>query len=652
MSDDFNTEAAAEAVAGDDGGGETEPPADDTSDEPVADDESERDVYDVGQYRPNDVVSRTVPLRGQVSKRSERAIRDERLVFVCQRCGTNTPVPQDGDTVTQPYECDGCERQGPFNINEKLSDTIDFQNIRLQELPEKADTGTGSDIDIELTEDLVGRVAPGDRIIVDAEVELRRKGDTRVRNLYGTGETIEPLEADYDDIDIEPHRERIEEIAADNPVEHLVSSIAPSHNGDSHIKKALAFQLFGGVEGDLPDGTQKRGNIHLCLIGDPGAGKSSLMRFVANLMPRAVSTTGQGTSSAGLTAAAVNSDFSDGWSLEAGALVEANGGIATVDELDKMEPADRNGLLQAMSEGEISISKAGINTTLPASATVLAAANPVNGVFDRYKNIADQIGLSPVLLSRFDLAFPMSDEPDKAVDREIAGHMNDTARVAESRAAGEEPDSEYAETVAPDIEPDVLRAYVALGREYNPTLTDAAADELSEDYVNFRQVNDEDGPRPITARSLEALHRLSEASARIHLRDEVTVEDVGRATEIHRKYITTLGMTEEGEFSARKATGADGDSGDTYNADLEKSSRAQPDKMMRRDRLQYICQTIDNLQLPDEEQENPLDGVPEQDILDHMTERNVSENQVVNDLGKLREQSRVIRSPDDQYRTT
>jgi len=194
--------------------------------------------------------------------------------------------------------------------------------------------------------------------------------------------------------------------------DNVKRSIAPSIYGYDEVKEALALQLFSGVSKGLPDGTRIRGDIHILLVGDPGIAKSQLLRYISKLSPRGIYTSGKSSTSAGLTATAVKDELGDGrWTIEAGALVLADKGIACIDEMDKMRSEDRSALHEAMEQQTISVAKAGVMATLKSRCALLAAANPKFGRFDKFEGIAQQINLSPALMSRFDLIFVLTDEP-------------------------------------------------------------------------------------------------------------------------------------------------------------------------------------------------------------------------------------------------
>lgn len=515
-------------------------------------------LYDVGQYRPDDVAGKMIHVRGQVTERSKRNLRDEKVAFECQRCGSTMYVEQRGEGLDEPTECDNCERQGPFRENERKSVMRDFQVIRFQTLPEETDEADPDTITLRLYDDLVGVLRPGDRAILNVVVRPRRKASgSRVKILEGDVKAVELLTADHTDIDIEPYREDIQAVVeADDTYDQVIESIAPFHEGDRDVKEGIALQLFGGITKDLPDGGWMRGNSHVLLMGDPGTGKTALCRYVAELVPRSEYATGKMSTGAGLTAGAVKNDFGDeGWTLQAGTLVKANKGVAVIDELDKMERDDRDGIVEAMSEQEITVQKI-VSGILPAETSVLAAANPKYGSFDPMTDIAQQIDLADVLLSRFDLWFLLRDQPDEEKDEAVARSMTGSATAGQKLEAGEDLTDDDIEEIDPPIPPKMFRAYVALAKQQYPVFTDEADDRIVNEYVELRQMNegnDGEGPVPTTARLVEALIRLSEAAARIRLADEIQVQDVERAIDIMYESLETLGMDpESGEMDAVK----------------------------------------------------------------------------------------------------
>ncbi len=263
--------------------------------------------------------------------------------------------------------------------------------------------------------------------------------------------------------------------------------------------------------------------MHVLLIGDPGSGKSQLLKRVSKVAPKARFVSGKGASGAGLTASVVKDEFLGGWSLEAGTLVLANKGFAIIDELDKMTREDRSALHEALEQQTISVAKANIQATLRCQTTVLTAANPKFGRFDPYDLIANQINLPPALINRFDLIFPVKDLPSREKDERMAEFILDLHKSPEKAVS--------------DIPTELLKKYFAFIREtMKPVITQEAIKELQEYYIMMRNsgAGEEAGVRsiPITAGQLEGLVRLAEASAKIRLSSEVTKEDAQKAIEL------------------------------------------------------------------------------------------------------------------------
>ena len=290
-------------------------------------------------------VNNLVEVRGIIRKATDVRPKIEQAAFECQRCGTLTRIPQGGGDFQEPHECGGCERQGPFSINFDQSEFVDAQKIRVQESPEGLRGGeTPQSIDVHIEDDITGEVTPGDHARVTGVLHLEQQGSDREKStmfdIYMDGHAVEIEEEQFEDMDItEEDKRAIVELSNEPDIyDQMVDSLAPSIYGYREAKLAMTLQLFSGVTKHLPDGSRTRGDLHMLLIGDPGTGKSQLLQYIRNIAPRSVYTSGKGSSSAGLTAAAVRDDFGEGqqWTLEAGALVLADQGIAAVDELDKM----------------------------------------------------------------------------------------------------------------------------------------------------------------------------------------------------------------------------------------------------------------------------------------------------------------------------
>jgi replicative DNA helicase Mcm len=530
------------------------------------------DPVDIREIRVHDDhIGRLIAVQGIVRKATDVRPKITDAAFECQRCGTMTYIPQIDGGFQEPHECQGCERQGPFRIDHDQSEFIDSQKIRVQESPEGLRGGeTPQSIDVTLEDDITGGVTAGDHVTVTGvlHIEQMKSGTekTPLFDLFMDGVSVQIDDEQFEAMDItEADIEEIEELAAAPDIyEKMVASVAPSIFGYDQEKLAMILQLFSGVSKTLPDGSRIRGDLHMLLIGDPGTGKSAMLQYIRNIAPRSVYTSGKGSSSAGLTAAAVRDDFGDGqqWTLEAGALVLADMGIAAVDELDKMRPEDRSALHEALEQQSVSISKAGINATLKSRCSLLGAANPKYGRFDEYAPIGEQIDLEPALISRFDLIFTVTDRPDAEGDAELADHILETnyagelhthrTKMTNPQITDDSVDAAVGE-VAPEIPAELLRKYIAYAkRSCYPTMSDVARRVIRDFYVDFRARGaDEDSPVPVTARKLEALVRLSEASARLRLSDVVEESDANRVVEMVQSSLQDIGMDPEtGQFDA------------------------------------------------------------------------------------------------------
>ncbi|WP_276273455.1 LAGLIDADG family homing endonuclease [Haloarcula litorea] len=286
-----------------------------------------------------------IAVQGIVRKATDVRPKVVEAAFECQRCGTLTRIPQAEGDFQEPHECQGCERQGPFRLNTEQSQFIDAQKLRVQESPEGLRGGeTPQSIDVNIEDDITGQVTAGDHVRVTGVLKLDQRGSDQDKSpmfdIYMDGVSVEIEDEQFEDMEItDADKKEIIELSNEPDIyDKMVGAIAPSIYGYEKEKLAMMLQLFSGVTKDLPDGSRIRGDLHMLLIGDPGTGKSQMLSYIREIAPRSVYTSGKGSSSAGLTAAAVRDDFGDGqqWTLEAGALVLADQGIAAVDELDKM----------------------------------------------------------------------------------------------------------------------------------------------------------------------------------------------------------------------------------------------------------------------------------------------------------------------------
>jgi len=466
-------------------------------------------------------IGRFITCEGIIKRSSEIKPKVTLGYFECKKCGNGQHVEQSLEPKVQyPISCSsmGCDGRN-FTFKLEDSDLDDYQVLAIQEFHEEMEGGEyPQSIEVILTDDLVGRYNAGDRVIVNGIVKGYMEKRTGVMHTYLEASFIEGMDKEFQEILISEEEERsILDMSRDPEIfQKIYKSISPTIYGHDVVKQAISLQLFGGTAKQMSDGTRIRGDIHILLVGDPGIAKSQMIKYVCNLSPRSIYTSGKGTTSAGLTATAVRDDTTGSWTLEAGALVLADRGIAAVDELDKMRDEDRSALHEAMESQEIHINKAGINASLKTRCALLAAANPELGRFDIYTPIAEQINILPSLLSRFDLIFALTDSATKDQDQAIAKHILRTHELSD-------------EAHKPLIDIKLMRKYIAYARKNcKPKLSGEATGAFEEYYIGLRQLAGKDKPMPVTARSLEALIRLGEASARTRLSEVVTSEDAAR----------------------------------------------------------------------------------------------------------------------------
>ncbi|XP_062344389.1 DNA replication licensing factor MCM3 isoform X3 [Cinclus cinclus] len=470
------------------------------------------------------------------------------------------------------------EENNPLETEFGLSVYKDHQTITIQEMPEKAPAGQlPRSVDVVLDDDLVDRVKPGDRIqVVGTYRCLPGKKGGYTSGTFRTiliachvkqmSKDVRPLYSASDVAKIK----RFSKSRSKDIFDQLARSLAPSIHGHEYIKKAILCMLLGGVEKILDNGSRIRGDINILLIGDPSVAKSQLLRYVLSTAPRAIPTTGRGSSGVGLTAAVTTDQETGERRLEAGAMVLADRGVVCIDEFDKMSDIDRTAIHEVMEQGRVTIAKAGIQARLNSRCSVLAAANPVYGRYDQYKTPMENIGLQDSLLSRFDLLFIVLDQMDSEQDREISDHVLRMHRYrnpneqdgdamplgsAVEMLATDDPDfmqEEEQELQVYEKHDDLLhgpnrrkekivsmefmRKYIHVAKMIKPVLTEESANYIAEEYSRLRsqsQTNsDVARTSPITARTLETLIRLSTAHAKARMNKTVDLQDAEAALEL------------------------------------------------------------------------------------------------------------------------
>lgn len=470
------------------------------------------------------------------------------------------------------------EENNPLETEFGLSIYKDHQTITVQEMPEKAPAGQlPRSLDIILDNDLVDMIKPGDRVQVVGTYRCLpgKKGGFTT----GTFRTImiacqvkqmsKEVSPNFSANDVAKIRKFSQSRSID-PFEQLAHSLAPSIHGHEYIKKAILCMLLGGVEKVLENGSRIRGDINVLLIGDPSVAKSQLLRYVLHTAPRAIPTTGRGSSGVGLTAAVTTDQETGERRLEAGAMVLADRGVVCIDEFDKMSDMDRTAIHEVMEQGRVTIAKAGIHARLNARCSVLAAANPVYGRYDQYKTPMENIGLQDSLLSRFDLLFIVLDQMDAEQDREISDHVLRMHRYRDPREqegtamalggtvdvlATEDPDAVAEEQEELQVyekhnnllhgtkkkkekivSKEFMRKYICIAKGVTPVLTEEAASHIAEEYSRLRSQeqlgSDIARTSPVTARTLETLIRLATAHAKARMSKAVELEDSEVAVEL------------------------------------------------------------------------------------------------------------------------
>ena len=496
----------------------------------------------------------------------------------------------------------------PLQTEFGLSKYKDHQTMSVQEMPEKAPAGQlPRSVDIIVDNDLVDQAKPGDRCQIIGSYRCmpgKQGGYTTgtfrtvliANNVVLLSKEVTP---NITGEDVQKCKKFSKQKG--NVFEMLAKSLAPSIHGHEYVKKALLCQLLGGVEKNLPNGTRLRGDINVLLMGDPSVAKSQLLRYVLHTAPRAITTTGRGSSGVGLTAAVTTDQETGDRRLEAGAMVLADRGIVCIDEFDKMSDMDRTAIHEVMEQGRVTISKAGIHARLNARCSVLAAANPTHGRYDPTRTPNENIQLQPSLLSRFDLLFILLDTIDVDTDRKIADHVVRMHRYRNpqeqdgqvlsiaadaevlttkdlnehTQDEGETPIYEKYDALLHGnsrkktdkiVSVQFMKKYVHIAKCIKPVLSEAACDMLADEYANLRSDDFEAGvarTQTVTARALETLIRLATAHAKARLSKVVEEEDAELAIELvqYAYFKKVLDKKGRGKRSQDDSDSDDGDDG-------------------------------------------------------------------------------------------
>lgn len=597
-------------------------------------------------------------IRGRVSKSTDVQPKIAIAKYECPDCGgiNKRKVPNEELQAPRILDCKNVRNDGHSTSSKEMDLVMeqsileDFQRLRVQESPDEISGDNPKNIDVNLTGDeLAGEVHAGQKITASGVLRVTQPDDnSAILNRHIEGINVEPEEVKNEDIDItEDEVKQIIELS-EKPLAELMEmlgqSIDPKIEGYSVERQGLVLALFSGVPKEFKSSGDIRGNIHVLLVGDPGTGKSGLLRYTSELSPTGgIFTSGKGTSSAGLTAAAVrDQEFggNDKWTLKAGALVLADEGVACVDELDKMSDTDRDSLHEALEQQEISISKAGITATLNSRCTAIGAANPKHGRFNSMETLAEQIELDPALYSRFDLIFTIEDKIDENRDERIANSILDNNLVGQQNAQLENElvnnqeenereisDQELEEKrsdVDVPVPKDLFTKYIAYAQEnYSPELSSSASQKIKDTYLQIRQKgSNEDSPVPETARALEALVRLSEAVARVKLSNTIEIEHAEHAIKIYR--------------ASKEQTGVDPETGE-WDSGIQESGTTKSQS----DRIDLVKQTVKEFNDTDDEI-----GASKDDVISHIVDNyNISETKLEAEIDKMLSSGREIYGP-------
>jgi len=489
-----------------------------------------------------EVIDKLIGVSGMVVRSSEVKPLAKKIGYICLNCNTINETQLKGLVLKKPSKCVNCSEK-ELEMDPENSVFADFQMVRLQELPEDLPAGQLPHyVEVTVMGDLVDQCRPGDRIMLTGIIRIEQEQTspnfkTSLFRLRMEGNNIEYLGGRAGNKDTRT----VERIAISNEDEKrilaiagkpdaydkLIASFAPHVYGHEVIKESILLLIVGSVTKKLGDGSTRRGDLNVFLVGDPGTAKSEMLKFAAKIAPRGMYTSGRGSTAAGLTAAVIR-DKSGIMMLEAGAVVLGDQGLVCIDEFDKIKPEDRSALHEVMEQQTCSVAKGGIVATLNARTSILSAANPMYGKYDPYKNITENVNLPIPLLTRFDIIYVVRDTPEKEKDSRVASHILEIHRDAGHAAQ-------------PAIDIDLFSKYLAFSKQIEPELTTEAIEIIKNYYMKMRNA-DSEGMITVTPRQLEALIRLATARARLLLKDKVEADDGERAIYLVQRMLETAGI--------------------------------------------------------------------------------------------------------------
>ena len=579
-----------------------------------------------------EIITKMTSVSGMVVRSSEVKPLAKEVTYKCLDKHISKFTLLDGMSLNASVKCQtpNCKHTSLAIIPE-ASRFIDFQILRLQELPEDLPPGQLPHyVNVSIKQDLVDYARPGDRIVLTGIVRIEQerisgvsKSESALYRLRMDGNNVEFIGGKgikssrrTEREEISPDEEKLVKSLAKNPdiYDRLIASFAPHIRGHALFKEAILLLIVGSTQRVLTDGTKIRGDINVFLVGDPGTAKSEMLKFCARIAPRGLYTSGRGSTAAGLTAAVVR-DASGIFMLEAGAVVLGDQGLVCIDEFDKMRPEDRSALHEVMEQQSASIAKGGIVATLNARTSILAAANPMFGKYDIFKNIYENVNLPIPLLTRFDLVFIVRDIPSQEKDRNIAQHI-----ISQHGSSGTDTTSL--------IDIDILTKYLSYAKRGEPALTKEAENLIMEFYLKMRNISGEDKENmiTITPRQLEGLIRLATARARLLLKNKVEGEDADRAIYLFNEML--------------KNSGTDVNTGKVDIGVLQGRPKSEVSKLTM---FMEILRSLEG---------EPKSSVPEQEFVDELAKSDkFSEEEARNYIRRMIRDASIYESKPGHYNT-